>query len=191
MLNNFDEYLSYLELLGASEYNHISGPMINHLTGTYNILSSWGAPLLTCKAGLFHAIYGPQGLPSPLISLEKRLDIKNFIGHDVEELVYFYCACDKSFVLPQFKATSEIIFKDRFTGEEKQFDKNLMTSFCELTVANEIDVARGTRVEVYSDAILDMLKSMYTHINKNAQRELDSIFKIAADVNSFCPLPLS
>jgi hypothetical protein len=176
MLNNIEKYVNYLKSLGASDYTHISGPMINHLIGTYNVLYSWDSSLLTCKAGLFHAIYGPQGLPLPLLSLEKRGEIKEVIGADVEELVYLYCACDKSFVLPQFKTTLDIQFRNRFTGEELPFNKRYIGSFCELTVANELDVARGKPIETYSVDIISMLKSMYIHINKNAQKDLDLIF---------------
>lgn len=170
-----NEKLQKLTELGADDFKHISGPMIQHLIGTYNLLRSWGASTMLCDAGLFHAVYGPAGLNGGLLSISRRSEIAGVIGEQAEALVYFYCSCDKTFVLPQIGRETEIMFRDRFTSDEFWISEISLADFCELTVANELDVARGKAKEVYSSEIMDMLHRMRPLLSKKALEEVNKI----------------
>lgn len=169
--------LDYLSQLGAGEYTHINGSMIEHLKGTYSILRTWCVEESTAIAGLFHAIYGPLGLPVGLISLSKRKEIQDHIGQKNEQMVYLYCACDKPLVLPQFENNGSIQFYDRFTGENYVFPEEFMQGFCEITVANDLDVARQKSIESYSAEILNMFNAMQSRVNEKASKEIVNVLE--------------
>lgn len=141
-LANDQEIFQKLQALGAGEFAHVDGSLIDHLRGTHDLLRSWGANDVLCRAGLYHAAYGTAGYSKTLVSLEQREQIKALIGADAEGLVFVYCACDRRFFWPQVGVKSPSIFRDRFTGEEFSVDDSWLKNFCELTVANELEIAR-------------------------------------------------
>ena len=177
-LGTEDSYIKYLCELGAGQYRHINGSLLEHLQGTYKILSEWKVAEQTAIAGLFHAVYGPQGLSKGLVTLQIREKIRDKIGVQTEKLVYLYCACDKAVVLPQFAYNESIIFQDRFTGERYPFPLQFLQGFCEITVANDIDVAQQKENWTYDDSIIAMFKSMQRMLNINAQTELKHLFNV-------------
>ncbi len=139
---NDHEIFQKLQALGAGEFTHVNGSLIDHLRGTHDLLRSWGANDVLCRAGLYHAAYGTDGYPGELAILEQREQIKALIGAGAEKLVYEYCACDRRFFWPQIGVEKPPIFKDRFSGTEYSVGEEWLRNFCELTVANELEIAR-------------------------------------------------
>ncbi len=135
-----DKRFELLKSLGAGDFQHLNGDLQSHLKGTANILKSWGASETLQTAGLFHAAYGTTGFDQTMVSLEQRHAIANVIGEQAEALVYLYCSCDRNVVFPQFGRGSEIVFRDRFTNESLQLSQQDLHLFCELTVANELEL---------------------------------------------------
>ena len=88
--------LQELANLGAGEFEHLDGTLVDHLMGTMELLKEWGAVSELQDAGLFHAAYGTAGFDECMISLERRRDIAKIIGTKSEEIVYEYCACDRN-----------------------------------------------------------------------------------------------
>ncbi|MEM0910039.1 MAG: DUF6817 domain-containing protein [Pseudomonadota bacterium] len=129
-----------LKTLKAGEFQHLNGDLESHLKATARILEKWGAPEILQTAGLFHAAYGTAGFSQNMVSLNQRHSISNIIGEKEEELVYLYCACDRSFVFPQFGNNKRISFRDRFTESTFPLKDNDASMFCELTVANELEL---------------------------------------------------
>ena len=131
-----------LSHLGAGDFKHINGELITHLKGTYQLLKQWGANEVLCLAGLFHAAYGTDGFAQELVENTRRAQIIDLIGIDVEAIVYTYCACDRDSFWSQIGKLTTPIFEDRFTGEKRILANDELTAFCELTVANEIEIAK-------------------------------------------------
>lgn len=142
LLANDQQVFQKLQELGAGEFAHVDGPLIDHLSGTRDLLQSWGANDVLCKAGLYHAAYGTAGYSNQLVALAQREQIKALIGAEAEELVYAYCACDRNFFWPQIGVKRPPVFRDRYTGETNNVDDDWLKNFCELTVANELEIAR-------------------------------------------------
>lgn len=131
-----------LAALGAGNFDHLNGPLIRHLEGTRSLLKQWGATTVLQGAGLYHAVYGTEGFDQPLVSTDRRAAIAAIIGSAAENLVYQYCACDRDYVWPQFGGQGPVGFRNRFTGECLTPPTALLSDFCELTAANELDIAR-------------------------------------------------
>ena len=131
---------SILESLNAGDFQHLNGSLETHLKGTAALLKKWGASEVVQTAGLFHAAYGTAGFSQHMVSLEQRQSIAQTIGKDAEALVYLYCSCDRNFVFPQFGKAQNIVFRDRFTGTDFELSNDDALMFCELTVANELEL---------------------------------------------------
>lgn len=139
-----DKRLAYLQQLGAESLGHWNGNLIAHLQSTRDLLASWGAAAYLQDAGLFHAVYGTDGYPSALSNAGARAEIASIIGSRAEEVVYIYGACDRDFLYPQLQSGSGANYRDRFSGEIYPLAGRLLEDVCELTAANELDLARDS-----------------------------------------------
>ncbi|MFC3120236.1 DUF6817 domain-containing protein [Agaribacter flavus] len=128
--------------LGADEFKHIKGSLLQHLQGTRNLLNQWDAPLFLQDAGLYHAVYGTSGFDASLLSVKQRYDVAQIIGDDAEELVYQYCACSRrDFFTKLLDGVEKPELINRFTGDAYYLSDELLKNFCELTAANEVEIA--------------------------------------------------
>src|SRR5947199_8408129 len=75
-----DRALQYLQALGAAEFAHVHGALATHVRGTETLLRSWGNREPLCLAGLYHAVYGSEGLRGSLTGLSRRGAIAEVIG---------------------------------------------------------------------------------------------------------------
>jgi hypothetical protein len=141
-----DGVTSFLRSRGASEVAHLSGTLLEHCEGTRRLLREWANPQPICDTGLCHAVYGTFGFPHSLLHLSERGQLAELIGPQAEGLVYFYASCDRPYVYPQIGRTSEVQFRDRFTGEVSVPQETLFCAFMEVTFANELDLARQDEV---------------------------------------------
>ena len=143
-----DKRLAYLKKLGATNLGHWNGDLISHLQSTSALLADWGAPQYLQDAGLFHAVYGTDGYPETLLDADARRQIVDIIGGLAEQVVYAYGACDRDYLYPQLGKTpgkaDEVTFRDRFNGEIQPLSGRLLEDICELTGANELDLASGS-----------------------------------------------
>ncbi len=137
---NYLSALERLKELGAEEFAHLNGDLYVHLLGTHELLRAWGNSDDICMAGLYHAVYGTDGLPSGLVELSDRPRIATIIGHEAEELVYLYAACERSVVYPQIGRSKVVTFSNRFTHQERPLLHGELVALCELTLANELEI---------------------------------------------------
>ena len=133
--------LSYLRSVGAAETAHLSGDLLSHLEGTERLLSDWGNHRALCLAGLCHAVYGTDGLPQALVDPGERAVLREIIGEEAEEAVYFYAACDRSVLFASMGRSRAPRYRDRLTGRESSPADDRLRDFIELTFANELDLA--------------------------------------------------
>lgn len=165
------EKFKMLQALGAGDFQHLNGSLEAHLTGTKNILANWGSSDLLQVAGLFHAAYGTAGFDEKMVSLSQRQDVARVIGCNEEALVYLYCSCDRDYVFPQFGKALEIEFKDRFTGSTFVLDSNALNLFCELTVANELELVYSSETfkVKYGAGLYSLFKGMDDYLSLEAK----------------------
>jgi hypothetical protein len=165
-----EQKFTALESLGAAGFEHKNGSLYTHLLGTYELLESWGASADLCDAGLYHSAYSTTGFTRTMVSLDLRSDIAGIIGETAEAMVYLYCACDRDIVYPQFKNQTAVEFKDRFTNEVFVMSGEQACTFCELTVANELELMslNDTYKAKHRVTLLELFDSMKKHLSKKA-----------------------
>ena len=168
-----DQLCTFLSDLNAGDRNHLFGPLIEHLKGTYWLLNSWGNNTTLCLAGLYHAVYSTSGFDSKLISENQRDVIKEMLGAQTEKIVYTYCACDRDFFWPQIGVNANPIFLDRFTGSKYQLSLNELRAFCELTIANELQIAKDNDpfIRRYGTSLNDLFFRMRPYVSARATRD--------------------
>jgi hypothetical protein len=138
----FDVALASLAELGARGTRHVNGDLLAHLRGTGDMLQAWGAPHALCLAGLYHAVYGTAGFDDALLPLARRADVAAVIGPLAEALVYLFAACDRADFYPRLaRREAPVRMRDRFTGTDLALDAPALAGLCELTLANELDIA--------------------------------------------------
>ena len=130
-----------LAALGAGDLEHLDGSLIEHLNGTNNLLQQWGAAIDLQDAGLYHAVYGTAGFSQNLVSTDQRDKISAIIGEAAEEILYQYCACDRKTFFSRIGREKNPEFVNRFTGKSYYLSCSMIRDFCELTAANEIEIA--------------------------------------------------
>jgi hypothetical protein len=172
-----NEKFTKLKNLGAGEFEHLNGSLIKHLNRTYELLSAWGAQQKLCDAGLYHAAYGTAGFDAEVVSLSRRSEIIQIIGKEAEDLVYLYCSCDRDFVFSNFSATSDILFKDRFTGKKFVLTELQVKQFCELTVANELELAISSNVFLaqHGQGLFELFSQFSPFLSQQANDAVKSV----------------
>ncbi len=136
-----DRAIALLHQLGATEITHPGGTLVAHLQRVRSRLAGWGARPALQLAGLCHAFYGTDGFPTALLSPDSRSDLAEAIGAEAEAIVYLYASCDRKATYPNL-ADAEGPFRDRFTGRLHTPEPQHRRDFAELSVANELDLAR-------------------------------------------------
>ena len=171
-----DKQFEVLKSLGAGDFKHLNGSLEAHLKGTESILARWGASRILRTAGLFHAAYGTAGFEDSMVSLSQREEISAVIGHDAEALVYLYCSCDRDYVFPQFGKSEAIEFTDRFTQSSFILSAELANLFCELTVANELELvyACDEFKSKYGLELLELFEGMDRYLSFEARNAYKS-----------------
>lgn len=133
-----------LQQLGAGRFAHMNGSLALHLRGTETLLRDWANREALCLAGLYHAVYGTGGIEGSLVDLDGRGAIAEVIGVEAETLAYLYGACDRETFHPRIGTRDQLLFADRFTHSEYAISESQLRDVCELTVANEVDLALGS-----------------------------------------------
>jgi len=145
LLPTLDERLgTQLQRLGADRFAHVNGTLERHLHATMRLLRRWGNPEPVCVAGLYHAVYGTGGIRGQLAGLDARSAIAEVIGKEAEALAYLYGACNRGGFHPRIGTPAQSTFVDRFTGGEYPITETELRAFCEMTVANELELAEAS-----------------------------------------------
>lgn len=134
-----DHIEQFLRDRGAGEIPHPGGTLLAHLARVADTLASWGADHDIQSAGRCHAMYGTDGFNQALLELRDREVLRALIGDRAEGLVYLYGSCDRSAVYPRLDSRP-VVFRDRFTGHQRQLTDLELRALLEITAANELDV---------------------------------------------------
>jgi 2OG-Fe(II) oxygenase superfamily len=85
--------LALLKNAGAEHCQHSGRSLLQHLTGTYQLLHQMGARGDVCNAGLFHSIYGTARFAAN-VSMT-RADVRACIGESAERLAWLFCMLER------------------------------------------------------------------------------------------------
>jgi hypothetical protein len=152
------QVVQLLQTRGADQIAHLNGTLFEHLERTELLLRSWACSETVSLAGLSHAVYGTDGFPTALLTLEERTVLREVAGPDVEALVYLYASCDRAFVYPRL-SSGPMDFRDRFTGLTFLPAGGELRDLVDLTLANESDVGL---VGTGSDEAPEWLHTMFS-----------------------------
>jgi|GEM_PF-2905266 len=84
------------EVPAASYLPHSDRSFLEHLIGTWWILSQWKMPRTICRAGLLHSCYSTEFYPYALFDIRARSKVRLIIGRHAEALAYRFCIIDRS-----------------------------------------------------------------------------------------------
>ena len=178
-----DEKFRQLIELGAGEFEHLDGSLIAHLEGTRCLLKAWNASDMLQNAGLYHAAYGTSAFVQKVFELSQREDVAKVIGSDAENIVYHYCACDRNVFFAQFGQVEKPVFFDRITTQQSVVSFELLQQLCELTAANETEIALNNPdfVVQHGSGLVDLFARMQTFLSPSAQRKIQHVFAFHFD----------
>jgi hypothetical protein len=172
-----------LHALGAAAFPHLNGNLEVHLQGTERLLRQWGSRDAVCVAGLYHAVYGTDGIAGCLTGLDAREAVARVIGDEAESLVYLYGACDRERFHPRIGTPAQNTFVDRVAAREYPIDAATLCDFCEITVANELDLALGNPgfARRHAASLLELFARMRGLASAAAQRAAFDVLSHATD----------
>lgn len=165
-----DSKFKKLAELGAADFAHINGNLIDHLKSTKDLLSSWPASPALQDAGLYHAAYGTAAFEEQMVAANQREKIARIIGPEAEEIVYQYCACDRDYFWPQLGLMEYPKFRNRFTLQTYPLERQAVKDFCELTLANELEIAMRSRdfITQHGSGLLKLFTNMAPFLSPSA-----------------------
>lgn len=131
--------LEFLLGRGAGETAHSQADLLEHLTGTRDLLLDWDAPAHVCTAGLFHSVYGTESFDVVTIDPTDRAEVRALAGEDAEELVYLFAAMTReSFEAAICDAESHRL-RDRFQDSDLDVPHSVFVDLCNLSAANWLE----------------------------------------------------
>mgnify|MGYP001322217257 CR=1 FL=1 len=136
----FQQTEAFLRSRGTSDIAHLNGNFFSHLRGTADLLAEWGNVEYVCLAGLCHATYGTQGFAQGILEHDERHLLREAVGRDAEEVAYFYCSCDRSYLYPTIGTPRPFKFRNRFTGHVSEPSEQTVRDFLEVTFSNEVEL---------------------------------------------------
>ena len=156
--------------MGADVFPHVTGTLAPHLRHTAVLLAHWGNREALCVAGLYHAAYGTDGIVGALVSHERRSLLAAIIGDDAESIVYLYGACDRDAFHPRIDTPRATQFVDRFAQSEYAISASSLADFCELTLANEFELARSSAAFAakHGRSLARLAERMRAHVSRAA-----------------------
>jgi hypothetical protein len=173
-----DEKFRQLIELGAGEFEHVNGALISHLEGTRCLLKEWNASDVLQNAGLYHAVYGTSSFVQHLFELAQREEVAVVIGSHAENIIYHYSACDRDTFYAQFGLVDQPAYYNRITTEKLTISNELLQQLCELTAANEIEIAINNPdfVTQHGSGLMDLFSRMQKFLSAGAQRKIQHVF---------------
>jgi hypothetical protein len=169
---------------GAGAFPHVSGTLASHVERTEALLRRWGSRHALCVAGLYHAVYGTAGIDGALVSIADRGSVAQTIGAEAERIAYLYGACDRDAFHPRIGTADQLRFVDRFTGTEYPIAHSDLGDFCELTIANELELALTSRAfrDKHRDALSALFERMRGIASAQALSSYEDAFGLALRV---------
>ncbi len=124
---------AFLIGLGIEEMSHTGKSYIGHLIAVHRLMEESGCDRDSCRAALFHSIYGTEEFQRFQLPLERRDEVRALIGERAERLAYLNCAMDRaSFDAALQQHEPPYPMRDRFTGNEVQLSQDDFDELCQV-----------------------------------------------------------
>ena len=131
MQNQFKRLTDFLVGLGVEDVRHTSKSYLAHLIGVYRLMESRGCSEETCRAGMFHSVYGTQRFQGFTLPLERRAEVRELIGERAERLAYINCAMDRAtFDRAVEQTAGPYQIRDRITGQQVELSAEDFDDLC-------------------------------------------------------------
>ncbi len=117
--------------------------LLEHLVNTAGLLKKWECEEYLWRAGVFHSIYGSEGVFSVPMSLERREEIQSMIGSKSEHLAYLFCTMSRVAFYDNLDKTSDYFILDRFNMTNVALSKHEYIDLLTLTLADWIEPIVG------------------------------------------------
>ena len=168
-----------LRALGAAAFAHVNGSLERHLHGTERLLRRFGNREAVCLAGLYHAVYGTAGITGRLVDADARDAIVAIIGAEAEDLAYLYGACDRERFHPRIGSPLQRLFIDRFSGAQYRLSEPQFAGFCEITLANEVELALDNADfrKRHADELMHLFERMRNVVSAAAYATAQQVFQ--------------
>lgn len=134
-----DPRLRFLEQHGADRSGHSGRALLDHLRGTWQLLSDWGEDDAVCDAGLFHSVYGTESYRHQTVPAGLRSTVRDLVGERAERLAWWFGRRSNASFAAQEGRSGEVVLDDRETGEPLPVDASDWRDLCALFLANGIE----------------------------------------------------
>ena len=167
-----EKYRSDLLRLGTHKVAHQDQTLLEHMIRVSEILQDMKAAHDVCLAGLFHGVYGTEGLHNDdveAIPEAKRIEVRTIVGPHIEQMIFNfsvmnYASMGKSLRnLMRPKGSPEM--KDRRTGAAIAMDRDDFEDLLRLKLGD----------------VLAHLPAQVGHSQLNLPAEYGSFWKLAAE----------
>ncbi|HEY1721781.1 MAG TPA: hypothetical protein VGG27_11085 [Magnetospirillaceae bacterium] len=129
-------YLDVLQRYHTDITPHSGRHLIDHLLGVYRLLDTWGNAPETCRAGLFHSIYGTNIFNVKSAPFTERESIRVAIGDVAERLAFLFCVTDRPVAFLAAAAERNYALADTVHNESIAITANELRALIEIEVAN-------------------------------------------------------
>ena len=107
----------------AHAMEHSGRSFLEHLLGTWRILTRWKMPAAVCRAGLLHSAYSTVYYPYGLYSLRQRGQVRALIGQRAEALVFHFCSMKRDEIWPMMyrrqQTLTPMFYRSRHPGHDR------------------------------------------------------------------------
>jgi hypothetical protein len=158
----FKEMTQYFQDVGATDVPHTQKSYLAHGIGVYTDMKAWGGDEDLCHAALFHSIYGTQIFQGFVLPIERRDELKAFIGERAEWLAYLNCFMDRESFDNQLEDDKDVYaIIHRETGEimevtRKDYDDIVRIHLCDWLE----QVGRSDKWDYRRDAFHNMARRL-------------------------------
>ncbi len=136
--------LAWLRERGAAAIPHAIGTFLDHLLGTWRILTAWGQPEDLRLCGLFHSVLATDMFERPLVGPDAIPELRALAGAVVVDRVVLFCTVDR-FALAATCADLEALPAEGLrvtnfrTGERAMLSAAGLADLLVLEMANEAE----------------------------------------------------
>ena len=134
-----DTQLDFLRARSAAAQSHSFSTLLEHLTGTRELLCAWRACPDLCAAGLFHSVYGTESFGPVSIGLAEREAVRGVIGAAAEEIVYLFSVMTAESFEANLRLESGFSVQERTSKTHVGIAPPMFRHLCNLSAANWLE----------------------------------------------------
>ncbi len=137
----YENVITLLKELHADSITHSNRTLLDHLKGTFHLLTEWHQPNDVTLAGLCHSLYSTSGLGKNILPISRREVLQEVIGINAEKLVYLNSALPKNFwqrIISQ--SYSYFFFLNRWNAKLEEIPHTDFIKLATMEFANRIEL---------------------------------------------------